>query len=78
MRPERRLSGRNDGAAQAAREGQPFWRESGKSQGFGDGVPKSLRRERFAVSHSSAIEPIGYFKLTQRREGWFASEYKGG
>jgi hypothetical protein len=39
MRPERRHSGRNDGAALAALPAT-FWRKSDKSQGFGDRVPK--------------------------------------
>jgi hypothetical protein len=39
MRPERRLRGRNHGAAEAALRAT-FWRESDKSQGFGDRVPK--------------------------------------
>ena len=41
MRPERRPSGRNGGAAQAALPAT-FWRESAKSQGFGDRVPKGI------------------------------------
>src|ERR1700722_104032 len=38
MRPERRLRGRNEGAAQAALLAT-FWRKSDKSQGIGDRVP---------------------------------------
>jgi hypothetical protein len=39
MRPERRPRGRNGGRLSAAFQ-SPFWRNSGKSQGFGDRVPK--------------------------------------
>jgi hypothetical protein len=49
MRPERRLSGRKAGRRKPPTKRQPFWRISGKSQGFGDGVPKqnnALRRCR--------------------------------
>jgi hypothetical protein len=40
MRPERRPRCRNGGAAPSRPANQPFWRESDKSQGFGDRVLK--------------------------------------
>jgi hypothetical protein len=42
MRPERRLSGRNSSGRRKSprKPNLPFWRESDKSQGFGDRVPK--------------------------------------
>ena len=53
MRPERRPRGRNDGAAQAALPAT-FWRESAKSQGFGDRVPK----DGCLPTHSPKIDGV--------------------
>ena len=74
MRPERRLSGRNQGRRIAAL-GAPFWREGAKSQGFGDRVPKmaacsayspKIDRVVLRLSHSDQFAHLQYKDFDMR------------
>src|SRR6516162_2956558 len=55
MRPERRPRCRNGGAASSRPRSLPFWRESDKSQGFGDRVPKSPPTASVAAGRSLCV-----------------------